>query len=130
MFTATIGIRERIILAVMVVTLCAVANSVGPASAILMIPSIQTVDRPGFDFFLNGTSDELWPSTLESRHIGGTACINSDAAATDAACIGGGYPAIHNYFAAFKYQPQLSSYNFDTEDRLGRRTILGNIRSS
>lgn len=128
MFTATIGIGRRTILAVMVVTLCAVANSAGPASAILMIPSIQTIDRAGFDFFLNGTSDDLWPSTLESRHIGGSACINTEAAATDASCIGGGYPAIHNHFTAFEQRPASTSFNFDTEDRLGQRTILGNIR--
>ncbi|KFZ08558.1 hypothetical protein V502_09300 [Pseudogymnoascus sp. VKM F-4520 (FW-2644)] len=128
MFTATIGIGRRIILAVMVVTLCAVANSAGPASAILMIPSIQTINRAGFDFFLNGTSDDLWPSTLESRHIGGAACINTEAAASDASCIGGGYPAIHNHFTAFEQRPESTSFNFDTEDRLAQRTILGNIR--
>ncbi|OBT65403.1 hypothetical protein VE03_06038 [Pseudogymnoascus sp. 23342-1-I1] len=114
----------------MVVTLCAVANSAGPESAILMIPPVQTIDRAGFDFFLNGTSDELWPSTLESQHIGGAVCINTDAAATDASCIGGGYPTIYNHFTAFTQQPQSSSFNFDTEDRLGQRTILGNIRNA
>ncbi|KFY69337.1 hypothetical protein V496_00339 [Pseudogymnoascus sp. VKM F-4515 (FW-2607)] len=82
-----------------------------------------------FDFLLNGTIDELWPSTLEGQHIGGAACIDTDGAATDSSCIGGGYPIIHNHFTAFTQQHQSSSFDFDTEGRLGQRTIQGNIRN-
>lgn len=129
MFTTNIGIGRKITLAVMVVTLCAVANSAGPASAILMLPSFQTVDAASFDFFLNGTRDDLWPSTLQSRHIGGAICFDSTTA-TNALCIGGGYQSIKNHFAAFARQPQSSAFSFDTEDSLGRRTLLGNMRNA
>ena len=40
------------------------AITAGPASAILMIPRQQAWAADTFDFYLNGTTDDFWPSQL------------------------------------------------------------------
>ena len=52
-------LKLKALLGCLILGFCMVANSVGPSSAILMIPANQTWPTAQYDFYLNGTNDDL-----------------------------------------------------------------------
>lgn len=121
----------RILLGLFLFFLCFTANSAGPASAILMLPRNETWPTTEYDFFINGTLDDLWPSELTLKHIGPSveACGNFSAAMLNPSCNAGGFPAISQYFSTFKQFPPSHAFTFDTQDGLAKMNFEGDIRN-
>jgi hypothetical protein len=42
----------------------AIAATIGPATAVLMLPRIQTMPAGGTNYFLNGTAEQFWPDVV------------------------------------------------------------------
>lgn len=122
---------HRVVIGLMAILFCVLANSAGPSSAILMIPQNQTWPSAKYDFFLNGTKlNDIWPPTLTDRNIGGPQCNDSQMAIEDPSCVGAAYQPISHYFSSFISYPQGDSFVFDAADALTIRTLQGSVRSS
>lgn len=84
-----------------------IAVTAGPAVAVLLIPREHTWPAGGTKYWINGSSEDLWPSTLDIKHympdlgagIFGASCSSSNAY-TNALCPAGGYMALANRFSS------------------------------
>ena len=47
-----------------------VGLTVGPASAVLMLPRTSTWQQFATTFWMNGTADDFWPGVLRAEHLG------------------------------------------------------------
>ena len=68
--------------ALFIVTATLISVTVGPSAALLLIPEVQSSwPAGGASFWMTGTADDLWPSTLNSSTSGGVHCLspNQDA---------------------------------------------------
>ncbi|KAH7072443.1 hypothetical protein FB567DRAFT_554114 [Paraphoma chrysanthemicola] len=70
-------IRSQSILLICLVGLTGLANTVGPASALLFQPIQLWRKVSSTNFYLNGLEDDLWPSNLTQNHTGPTQCASS-----------------------------------------------------
>ena len=77
------------------------AVTIGPASAILLLPRSQTVTVGRTQYYLNGTADDFWPSTVTSINEGAI-CSSLDATQY-AVCPSGGYFSMRSNFLRFNY---------------------------
>ena len=82
------------------------AVTIGPASAILLLPRSQTVTVGRTKYYLNGTADDFWPSTVTSGTEG--AICSSVNATQYAMCPSGGYFSLRYNFLELNYTNQLS----------------------
>lgn len=84
-----------------------IAVTAGPAVAVLLIPREHTWPAGGTKYWINGSSEDLWPSTLNIKHympglgagIYGASCSSSNAY-TNALCPAGGYMALASRFSS------------------------------
>jgi hypothetical protein len=87
-----------------------IAITVGPAIAVLLIPREQTWPAGGTTYWINGTTDDLWPSRIGLEHympeertgIFGVACSSAQAY-KNALCPAGGYLSFLNRFSSSDY---------------------------
>lgn len=105
-----------------------VATAAGPSSAILMIPQNNTWPSGSITFYLNGSSDQLWPRELTASDAGGSNCLTSNAT-EDSHCAAGGYNNLFRYFSQLNSLPQASYFTFDIEDEVSMRSFQGNLRN-
>ena len=93
--------RFRLCIALLVAGFLAI--TAGPASAMLMIPRHQAWAADNFNFYLNGTEDDFWPSPLtyedRVRDWGISNCRGSTATRT-AVFPAGGYHLLWAHFTA------------------------------
>lgn len=73
-----------------------IAAVIGPASAVLMLPRNQEIPAGGTSFYLNGTSDELWPRELSAASALAVCKLRN--ATEYAVCPSGGYKSLLNTF--------------------------------
>lgn len=106
-----------------------VAGLAGPSSAILMIPRNQTWSTATWEYYLTGTTNDLWPAVLQQQHTGGSDC-NSPNATDNAFCVSGGYSALFHHFSVFTQMPQSNAFTIDVEDKATKQTLKGNIRNN
>ncbi|KAM7210029.1 hypothetical protein V8F06_014586 [Rhypophila decipiens] len=111
---------------------CAMANLVGPSSAILLIPRNHTWTVADFPFHLNGTRDDhLWPTTLTGDHIGGPECRPEVADQYKLAeCVSGGYVGVANYHKSFISYPSDQKFEFKIHDSRINRVLFGSTRQT
>lgn len=110
-----------------------IARTAGPSSAVFMVPSKQTWPGGWTQFFLNGTLDDLWPSTLTASHIGDQSCTDADIATKNPYCVAGGFQALQQWSSTLdfasggraKIGPLLHMNELDS---LMQQTMQGYIR--
>ena len=69
--------------------------TVGPASAILMLPRAATWQQFATTFWMNGTGEDFWPDMLRAEHLGGPQSCNKGFVA--ATCAQSGLPLLSIY---------------------------------
>lgn len=74
---------------------CILASVVGPASALLFLPSESWISTGSTEMLLAGTESQLWPQKLTSADIGPGNC-SSIAPLLLHTCLHGGYPLMRN----------------------------------
>lgn len=87
-----------------------IAVTAGPAVAVLLIPREQAWSAGGTKYWINGTTDDLWPSRVGLEHympetgtgLFGASC-SSTKAYTNALCPAGGYLSLMNRFSSSDY---------------------------
>ncbi|CAI6316245.1 unnamed protein product [Periconia digitata] len=72
---------------------CFLAAIVGPASALLLLPSTAWLPAGSTHINLNGSSDQLWPQHLEERHAGPQSCDTGD----EYFCLQGGWTIMDGF---------------------------------
>lgn len=77
----------------------------GPSTAVLLIPSTRTDwQAGGLNFWLNGSTADLWPTRLTRDHVGGDHCVLPSQSQVlseslaDTGCIWGGHNQIYQYY--------------------------------
>ena len=73
--------------------------TVGPASAVLMLPRTATWQQFATTFWMNGTADDFWPNVLRAEHLGEPqSCSNG---LVSGFCAQGGLPLllIYDYYS-------------------------------
>ena len=105
-----------------------IAATAGPSSAILMIPKNQTWPAGSISFYLNGSTDQLWPVNLTSANAGGPNCLTSNATAYSR-CAAGGSKNLYSYFSQLNSLPQSNYFTFNLADDVSMRSIQGNTRN-
>lgn len=89
--------RAAIVLYLIIAT--ALAALAGPSCAVLLIPQSQEWAAGGTDFYLNGTADELWPTTLSALSGSLGEFCNSADATRCGVCPSGGYYSLLSHYA-------------------------------
>ncbi|MCJ1324857.1 hypothetical protein MMC10_001519 [Thelotrema lepadinum] len=74
---------------------------IGPASAVLLIPRIQTVPAGGTSYFLNGTAEQLWPRIMTSDSQ--LEVCKLENSTKYAVCPSSGHESLRSTFSAFNY---------------------------
>lgn len=123
-------IAYKVALVFLGLSFCGLANTVGPTSAMLMIPTNQTWQTSSYMFSMNGSQAQLWPDVLTAEHIGTTSCSDASFALGSPSCVAGGYSSLLPYFYGFNRYPKQFAFSFDTTDGLSKRTSYGNIRNT
>ena len=72
-----------------------VGLTVGPASAVLMLPRTATWQQFATTFWMNGTADNFWPNVLRAEHLGESQSCSEGFVASD--CAQRGLPLILTY---------------------------------
>jgi hypothetical protein len=88
--------RRKFSLVAAVVVAIIIAATAAPASAIAIIPRLDMYDCCGTSFWINASSEDLWPSRLDTSNIGGDECLGFQAT-TYAHCPSGGFSALLDY---------------------------------
>ena len=70
----------------------------GPASAVLLVPHSQPWPAGGTDFFMNGTSDDFWPSDLSGPLSELRKICTGESSASLGICPGGGYASLWEHW--------------------------------
>ncbi|KAF2035260.1 hypothetical protein EK21DRAFT_84879 [Setomelanomma holmii] len=74
---ASTVIKSKVFLLVLLVGSTILAGVVGPASALLFIPTQLWMKASSTHFYLKGKESDLWPSTLTQNHTGPMQCSSS-----------------------------------------------------
>ncbi len=74
-----------------------VAATAGPSTAVLLVPALQDWDAGGSEFYLQGTSADLFPNTMVALSSNSTPyCVGPDAV-NYAFCPSSGFPSLSTY---------------------------------
>lgn len=104
-----------------VITFCCIlVSTVGPASALLLIPSSVWQTSGRTEFYLGGTEDQLWPSRLTIDHTGPNICLDSPPRLL-AVCPFGGLQRLADRLQ----NPVLTGFEIALDDQGVPRTING-----
>ena len=68
--------------------------TIGPASAVLMLPRTATWQQFNTMFWMNGTADDFWPDLLRAEHLGPKSCSEGF---NSALCASAGLPLLLTY---------------------------------
>lgn len=79
----------------------ALAATIGPSSAILMLPRSQNFPAGGVSFYLNGSADQFWPSTVIAASEPDY-CLFANTTQY-AVCPSGGFDSLRQTLKAFNY---------------------------
>ncbi|OAL39561.1 hypothetical protein AYO20_00958 [Fonsecaea nubica] len=96
-----------------VILLCVaglIAALAGPSSATLIVPSSQTWQAGGTQFYLNGSQADFWPSDISSSVSAVRSMCNGSQSTELAVCPAGGYLSIREHWSRMNYT------NFQTYD--------------
>jgi hypothetical protein len=88
-------LKAHSFLVCVLVLFCILAAVVGPASALLFLPSPAWLSAGSTDFFLIGTENDLWPQNLTRQHAGGPSCLTTDGG--NFWCLQGGWDIIQGF---------------------------------
>jgi hypothetical protein len=103
-----------------------IAATVGPSSAVLMIPRTVVWPAGGSSFYLNGLEDDFWPNQLSLDHYlpltvttdNETVDCTSSSGWQSALCPSGGYSSLANHYAAnfiWDYPRMAQTFSFSTK---------------
>jgi hypothetical protein len=92
----------------------------GPAAALLLIPTMRE-DWPAgsANFWLNGTDQTLWPTTLDATAVGGPECLLPSVetvmsnVGNSSACIWGGHEYLTQYYRQWRFRGFFSNVTMD-----------------
>ncbi|KAJ4374714.1 hypothetical protein N0V83_001789 [Neocucurbitaria cava] len=87
--------RSHFLFLILLVSCCLLAAIMGPASALLFLPSQAWLSAGSTEIFLIGTEDQLWPQHLTRNHTGLTLCERGDPG--DFSCLQGGWDIIQGF---------------------------------
>jgi hypothetical protein len=107
-FVAALTCRSNSTLTLFVILSVIVASTAGPATAVLIIPRMIQFPAGETEYYINGTSDHLWPSYIGLENYlpdytnGYNESIKcaSSTGYTSAVCPSGGYLALMDHFSA------------------------------
>jgi hypothetical protein len=110
-YLASHGNRARkvgfIILLVMAILTAALA---GPASAVLLVPRSQTWPSAATEIFLNGSTEDFWPSDLSGDLKELSQLCQSENPTSLAVCPAGGFSSLHDHWS------RMNSTTFFSQD--------------
>ncbi|KIW68939.1 hypothetical protein PV04_04850 [Phialophora macrospora] len=89
-----------------VILLCVaglIAALAGPSSATLIVPVSQTWQAGGTHFYLNGSSEDFWPSDVSSDALAVQNMCNGSNSTEVAICPAGGYLSIREHWGRMNY---------------------------
>lgn len=78
-----------------------VAATIGPSTAVLMLPYIQAYPAGETLYYINATADQLWPTSINSS-LENPACFLPNATEY-ATCPSGGYASLKDNFGTWHY---------------------------
>ncbi|KAF4977198.1 hypothetical protein FZEAL_6226 [Fusarium zealandicum] len=100
----------------------ALALLAGPATALLMIP--RTLDWPvgGGIYWLNGSEQQLWPTTLNADYYSEIDCGLEDSQFTDNRCPSQGFLSLYQHFSSW-WNNYNTGYSFELRDGFMRKAM-------
>lgn len=84
-------VRSKLFLCFVLVAFTLLGTTVGPASALLFIPTQHWIASARTYFYIRGTPDMLWPEVLGSNHTGVGLCSTSPIRIDMDSCLNGGW---------------------------------------
>ena len=96
----------------------------GPASAVLFVPSLTWWNAGGTEFYLRGTADQLWPTSLTYNHTGGDDCLQNTSP-EKVWCVNGGYLPLLGHVAAHTSGPKGTWDNYISDREVERAMSIG-----
>ncbi|KAL2211236.1 hypothetical protein CC79DRAFT_1392604 [Sarocladium strictum] len=89
----------------------------GPSAAVLMIPSRQDWEVGGGIFWLNGSAEQLWPTTLTADYYSDFNCVsNPENQFKSPVCPSAGFQSLRNHYSTWWNYAQSTSWNFEMRD--------------
>lgn len=76
-FDGKFWLPSKMELCLVITICCCLMQTVGPASALLLIPTATWLEAGHVQYYLGGTEDQLWPSRLTMNHTGPSVCQRS-----------------------------------------------------
>ncbi|KAI9894728.1 MAG: hypothetical protein M1814_002085 [Vezdaea aestivalis] len=122
-------VRQRLVLLLVVATV--VSATIGPAGAVLMIPTQKWWEVAGTSFYLRGSHNDLWPSNITAAHLGNPNC-RITGSNSNTSCLSAGYPQLLAYLTA-SIPPKTRSYGqwkTDLQDETFAKRVRGGIRGA
>ncbi|KIW57194.1 hypothetical protein PV05_05784 [Exophiala xenobiotica] len=80
-----------------------IAALAGPSSATLIVPTLQTWQAGGTHFYLNGSSEDFWPSDVSRNALAVQNICNGSKSTELAVCPAGGYLSIREHWSRMNY---------------------------
>ncbi|KAL8689114.1 MAG: hypothetical protein Q9218_005140 [Villophora microphyllina] len=120
---------RKLALILFLVTVGALAALAGPSCAVLLIPQSQDWPAGSTTVLLNGTRDEIWPTTLSAHRIKIKDLCSSADATEYGVCLSGGY------YSQWAHYAQVNAETFESAIPNYAKLLSGNdyywpIRSS
>lgn len=114
--------KRRLVLCLFIVGCCVLASVVGPASALLLIPSAAWQETGRTEYYLGGDEAELWPQRLSKDFVGPEGCLEPGNQTLEA-CLSGGMSRL---LALFQQRQWVrNGYKVAMDDVNERQTITG-----
>ncbi|KAI4247145.1 MAG: hypothetical protein LQ352_006212 [Teloschistes flavicans] len=106
--SAKIPWRRKVAVMTLVILAVLLASTVGPSSAILLIPNLNYWPAGSTDIWMNVTAQDLWPSRLDGSNV---PAYCSQAPSITNGCPSSEWESISDYLALAnsKFPPQLST---------------------
>jgi hypothetical protein len=114
---------RRVGLITIVIVSGLIAVTAGPAAAVLMIP--RRIEHPvgGSVFWLSGSDEELWPTTLSADSYSTSHC-SPEKTLTDWACPGYGLASLLSHYSTWwNHMYQDMAYDFQLNDGFLRKVM-------
>lgn len=94
---------RKICFIVLLIACGLITTLAGPSSATLLVPKTQSWPSGGTEYFLNGTSDDLWPIDLSGELPELQSMCNLNNSASFAPCPAAGFISLWDHWGRFDY---------------------------
>jgi hypothetical protein len=104
-------LRSKLVLFLVLICFTFLATVVGPASALLVVPTQLWVKAAGTHFYIGGTEKDLWPAILGRNHTGPDTCSVSPLPVEVATCLNASCRALLALVTVFSpIRPKFRTY--------------------